>query len=267
MTDRTQEFDQLSDHYRRYRPDYPAPLLERLDGHVRAGARDAWPSPWLMLDVGAGTGISTRALRRVFGPGPRIVGVEPGRAMRGTALAQDPGGADPDRVEFVGGRAEEVPFPDSCAVLVLAAQAVHWFDRPAFYAEAVRLLAPGGTVAVLNNDRDWSSSAFVSAFEDLLEEYGDGYRRDYRDYDTVGEMDAVDGLADASLTTAAWTRRLDADGFVGAALSSSRVAAVVRALGERRTREALTALVAAHFPDGEVRVPYTTRLFAARRQG
>jgi len=262
VDDRTQAFDQLTEDYRRFRPDYPAPLLERLGEHVRAGDRDSWPTPWLMLDVGSGTGISTRALRRVFGPAPRVVGVEPGRAMRDTAE-----GHDRDGVEFVGGRAEEVPFPDSSAVLVLAAQAVHWFDRPAFYAEAARLLAPGGTAAVLNNDRDWTASAFADAYENLLEEYGDDYRRDYRAYDTVGEMNAAEGLGEATESTASWTRVLGPEGFVGTALSSSRMAAVVRNIGERRTRDALASLVTEYFPDGNVRVPYTTRLYLARREG
>ncbi|MFD3687272.1 class I SAM-dependent methyltransferase [Nocardiopsis sp. NPDC058631] len=261
MADRTQAFDQLTEDYRRFRPDYPDTLLERLGEHVRAGDRDSWPTPWLMLDVGSGTGISTRALRRVFGPAPRVVGVEPGSAMRDTAAGSKDEGA-----EFVDGRAEEVPFPDSSAVLVLAAQAVHWFDRPAFYAEAARLLAPGGTAAVLNNDRDWTADAFVDAYEGLLEEYGDDYRRDHRAYDTVGEMNAADGLADATESSASWTRVLDPEGFVGAALSSSQVAAVVRNIGERRTRDALASLLAEHFPDGDVRVSYTTRLYLARRQ-
>ncbi|WP_047869514.1 class I SAM-dependent methyltransferase [Nocardiopsis sp. RV163] len=259
MTDRTQAFDQLSEGYRRFRPGYPRSLLDRLRAHVLAGERSSWPEPRLLLDVGAGTGISTRALRRVFGPDPRVVGVEPGRSMRATAAGE------PDGVEYVDGRAEEVPFPDASASLVLAAQAVHWFDRPAFYAEAARLLLPGGTVAVLNNDRDWTASAFVDAHEGLMEEYGDDYRRDYRAYDTVAEMEGRDGLSDATEFTAAWTRELDTEGFVGSALSSSRMAAVVRNIGEERTRAALTELVATHFPDGNVRVPYVTRLHLARR--
>ncbi|MFD6951479.1 methyltransferase type 11 [Nocardiopsis sp. TSRI0078] len=256
--DRTQMFDRLSDHYRRFRPGYPDSVLDRLRAHVLDGARGSWPYPWLLLDVGSGTGISTRSLRHGFGPGPRVVGVEPGHAMRGAAG----GGED---VEYVDGRAEEVPFPDASAVLVLAAQAVHWFDRPAFYAEAARLLVPGGTVAVLDNDRDWTASAFVDAYEALMEEHGDDYRRDYRAFDTAGEMEAQDGLADAVEFTAAWTRELDPDGLVGTALSSSRMAAVVRNIGEERVRAAVTALAAEHFPDGNVRIPYLTRLRLARR--
>ncbi|WP_304451478.1 class I SAM-dependent methyltransferase [Nocardiopsis sp. YSL2] len=259
MGDRTQAFDRLTENYRRFRPGYPAPVLDRLREYVAAGSRATWPEPWLLLDVGAGTGISTRALRDAFGPGPRVVGVEPGHAMRDTAAD----GAD--GVEFTDGRAEDVPFPDGSAVLVLAAQAVHWFDRPAFYAEAVRVLAPGGTVAVLSNDRDWTASAFADAHESLLEQYGDGYRRDYRGFDTLGELAAREGLAEAAESTGRWVRELDPDEYLGMALSSTKTAAVVRAIGPERTRAALTGLVAEHFPDGVVRIPYLTRLYLARR--
>ncbi|GHD25867.1 class I SAM-dependent methyltransferase [Nocardiopsis kunsanensis] len=257
-SDRTQAFEGLTDAYRRFRPGYPRELLDRLREHVREGARRR-PEPWLLLDAGSGTGISTRTLRHLFGAGPRVVGVEPGRDMIGTARAADEG------VEYVAGRAEHLPFADASASLVLAAQAVHWFDRPAFYTEAVRVLAPGGTVAVLNNDRDHRASAYLDAYEGLMEEHGDHYRRDYREFDTVAEMSALPGLEGADPATATWERELDTDQVLGAALSSSKMAAVVRNLGEERTREAITALVREHFPDGRVRIPYVTRLFTARR--
>lgn len=258
-SDRTQAFEGLTDAYRRFRPGYPQELLDHLREHVRAGATHPWPDPWLLLDAGAGTGISTRTLRHLFGPGPRVVGVEPGRDMIAAARTAD------DGVEYVAGRAERLPFPDASASLVLAAQAVHWFDRSAFHAEATRVLVPGGTVAVLNNDRDHRASAYLDAYEGLMEEYGDHYRRDYREFDTVAEMAAQPGLEGATRTTATWVRGLDADQVLGAAMSSSKMAAVVRNLGEERTCEAITALVREHFPDGRVRIPYATRLFTARR--
>ncbi|MBE3000872.1 methyltransferase domain-containing protein [Nocardiopsis sp. HNM0947] len=261
-SDRTQAFEGLTDAYHRFRPGYPEGLLDRLREHVRAGADASWPDPWLLVDAGAGTGISTRTLRHAFGPGPRVVGVEPGRDMLAAARAGEHGG-----VEYVAGRAERLPFPDSSACLVLAAQAVHWFDRPAFYAEAARVLVPGGTVAVLNNDRDHRASAYLDAYERLMEDHGDHYRRDHREYDTVAEMSAQPGLSEAGVSTAGWVRELDTGQVLGMAMSSSKMAAVVRNLGEERTRAHLTALVREHFPDGGVRIPYVTRLFTARRTG
>jgi SAM-dependent methyltransferase len=44
--------------------------------------------------------------------------------------------------------AHESGLPDHSVDLVTVAQALHWLDRPAFYAEARRVLAPRGLVAV-----------------------------------------------------------------------------------------------------------------------
>ena len=257
--DRTQAFTGLAGNYRAFRPGYPEQVLDTLRDHVRAGATADWPDPWLLLDVGSGTGISTRALRGTFGPGPRVVGVEPGQDMLDAATSEAEG------VEYVDARAEDVPFPDASAALVLTAQAVHWFDRPAFYAESVRLLAPGGTLAVLNNNRDLDGSAFIDDHEALLERHSPGYDRYYRKYDLVGEFSGVQGLAGATEHSYPWARELTAEQYLGMALSSSKMAAVVRELGEERTRAEILAIAGRHFPDGDVKVPYTTQLVLARR--
>lgn len=264
MDDRTQAFEGLTENYRAFRPGYPERALDTLRDHVRAGATDAWPDPWLLLDAGAGTGISTRALRGAFGIGPRVVGVEPGHDMR-DAAASDAEPAEDDAVEYVDARAEDIPFPDASAALVLTAQAVHWFDRPAFYAESARLLAPGGTLAVLNNNRDLDGSAFIDDHEDLLERYSPGYDRYYRTYDLVGEMSGVKGLADAAEHTFPWVRELTVDGYLGMAMSSSKMAAAAEEVGADRVRAELRAIAGRHFPDGAVRVPYTTQLVMARK--
>ena len=179
--------------------------------------------------------------------------------MLGTARTEE------DGVEYLEGRAERIPGGEASTDLVLAAQAVHWFDRPDFYAEAARVLAPGGVVAVLNNDRDWTASAYVDAYESLMEEHGDSYRRDYRAFDIVGEMSVQERLTEVAESTTSWVRELDPDGVLGMAMSSSKMAAVVRNIGEERTREILDALAREHFSDGRVRIPYVTRLYTARR--
>ncbi|SIO87336.1 class I SAM-dependent methyltransferase [Nocardiopsis sp. JB363] len=254
MSDRTQAFTGLTENYRAHRPDYPSETLDVLRGHVFDGVAE----PRLLLDVGSGTGISTRALRVLFGDGPRVVGVEPGRDMRATATAEGGG------VEYVDARAEALPFEDASTALVLTAQAVHWFDRPAFFAEAVRLLEPGGTLAVLSNDRVLDS-AFADDHESLLERHSPGYDRHYRSYDLVEESSAAEGLTGATEHTFGWTRELTPDGYLGMAMSSSRMAAAAREIGGDRLRTELRAIADHHFPDGRVLIPYTTRLVLARR--
>lgn len=47
------------------------------------------------------------------------------------------------------GLAENIAAPDASADLICAAQAAHWFDLPAFYAEARRIAAPKAAIALV----------------------------------------------------------------------------------------------------------------------
>jgi SAM-dependent methyltransferase len=51
-------------------------------------------------------------------------------------------------VTYAPGREDESGLRDAEADLVTVAQAVHWLDLPRFYAEARRVLRPGGTLAL-----------------------------------------------------------------------------------------------------------------------
>jgi SAM-dependent methyltransferase len=52
------------------------------------------------------------------------------------------------RVTYCVSPAERAPFAEKTFDLVVAAQAAHWFNLEAFYAEALRVLKPGGVLAV-----------------------------------------------------------------------------------------------------------------------
>jgi ubiquinone/menaquinone biosynthesis C-methylase UbiE len=52
-------------------------------------------------------------------------------------------------VTFVVEPAETCSLADNSADLVLAAQSLHWFDHPRFFAEVQRVLRPGGIVAAI----------------------------------------------------------------------------------------------------------------------
>ena len=88
------------------------------------------------VDVGCGTGLSTRALLTVA---QHVVGVDASVDM----LKQGSSGA----AEFVVGAAERLPFRDGSFELATVASAIHWFGSDAA-DELRRVIEPGGRLLV-----------------------------------------------------------------------------------------------------------------------
>jgi ubiquinone/menaquinone biosynthesis C-methylase UbiE len=143
-TDSVGRFDGLADLYDRYRPDYPRAAIDNLLG--RCGLTPGR----LLVDVGCGTGISSR---RMASCGLEVIGIEPNAEMRRRAesVAVEPGVRPPSYRE---GRGEATGLPCDFADAVLAAQAFHWFPFEASLREFYRILKPGGWVALIWNERD-----------------------------------------------------------------------------------------------------------------
>ena len=94
----------------------------------------------LAVDVGCGTGMSTRNL---FGKFDNILGVDLSAAMIEQAkknFANDP-------VEFKVSPAESLPVEDGSVQTVLVGRAIHYFDQKTFFQEVNRILVPGGVLA------------------------------------------------------------------------------------------------------------------------
>ncbi|MFI9605167.1 class I SAM-dependent methyltransferase [Streptomyces sp. NPDC052043] len=143
--DRAHSFNAAAAQYAANRPSYPSALfdaLEELAGRPLAGARVA--------DVGAGTGISTALLHE---RGADVLAVEPGEGM----AAQFRRGL-PD-IPVVRGSGNALPLADSCADFLTYAQAWHWTDPAQSVPEALRVLRPGGSLALWWNtnaaDVEW----------------------------------------------------------------------------------------------------------------
>jgi SAM-dependent methyltransferase len=132
-------FDRSADGWdERVRPDAP----EHLAALTTAVARLEAP-PASALDLGTGTGAGALWLARAF-PDARVTGLDISEAMIERAKAKVPAELS-DRVEFLVGDAERLPFPDGS--LDLVAQ----ISVPVFFHEVARVLAPRGYVVVVSS--------------------------------------------------------------------------------------------------------------------
>jgi ubiquinone/menaquinone biosynthesis C-methylase UbiE len=254
MAQDTRRYDRLAERYSRYRPRYP----DRLISHLAAIIAKA-PASDLVVDVGAGTGIFTRQLRAALPDKIRIIGIEPSPSMRAQAVAETA-----DGVAFSDGVAEHMPFAGDAARAIVAATAAHWFDRPAFYAEARRILVPGGVIAIIEYVRDQEGSPLAAALIQFMAQYGS--QKAYAPADYRRELAGAAGFHDTEAFVLRCQLRLDTAAFTGRALSSSHAAGVIKRFGIDGARSALCDLAMPHRVDEEyVLFGYVFQCFTARR--
>ena len=122
-------FSQVSEAYSAFRPDYPGELFRWLA--QLSDRREA------ALDCGCGTGQAAVALAPYFS---RVYAVDPSAQQIARATGRD-------RVTYLVAPAEATGLPAASQDLIIAAQALHWFDFEAFYAEVRRLARAGAHFA------------------------------------------------------------------------------------------------------------------------
>ena len=123
----------FAERYDRCRPRPPVALPQLLP--PLAGVR----RPHLVVDIGSGTGLSTRIWA---GYADEVVGVEPNDAMRTFAEQA----TDAANVRYAAASAYETGLPDGCADLVTAAQSLQWMRPERILPEIRRILRPGGVL-------------------------------------------------------------------------------------------------------------------------
>lgn len=136
-------FDQFIFKVVMIRPEYPDYLFEEVVKRVE-GPRD------LAVDVGAGTGQATIPLAAHF---KKVIGFDPSVGQLEQTQKQCKHFPKNDltnqaNIEFRQSTAEKIDLPSSTVDLLVSAQAVHWFNTPEFYNEVIRLLRPGGLMAL-----------------------------------------------------------------------------------------------------------------------
>jgi SAM-dependent methyltransferase len=247
MNDPTGFFSDKVEQYVRYRPSYPAEVVELLVRECGLGAEA------VVADVGSGPG----NLARLFlERGLQVYGVEPNLEMReaGERLLADFAG-----FVSLAGTAEATGLPGASVDLVTAGQAFHWFDVKRARAEFRRILQPPHWVALVWNERRADASAFLAALDQVLAAYvtGDVWRRDAADVGTLRAFFGTGGHRVASFDN---RQVFDYTGLCGRVMSSSYAPPPGDARHDELLRQ-LRELFDAHEREGTVTFEYDTKVY------
>lgn len=97
-----------------------------------------------VLDLGCGTGISTR---QIASRAAEVVGCDPDPTMLAHAIS-----AGGKNIRYVVGRATHIPEKDASFDGVTIFSAFHWFANREAISEIFRVIRPGGWLAIINRE-------------------------------------------------------------------------------------------------------------------
>ena len=123
-------FSTQSQAYAAFRPTYPDELYQFILRHVR-NKSNAW-------DCATGNGQVAKQLAKYF---TKVYATDISKQQLDHAIRKD-------NIVYSLGRAEKTGFHVHQFDLITVAQALHWFDREAFYEEVRRVCKPLGILAV-----------------------------------------------------------------------------------------------------------------------
>ena len=232
-----------ADNYARYRPRYPAALVDLL--RTECGLSPSHT----VADVGSGTGILTEMFLRY---GNAVWAVEPNPEMRAVAERLLEGHP---RFTSIDATAERTTLPDQSVDFVTAGQAFHWFELDRTRAEFSRILKPGGWAVLVWNVIRTTGTPFLEAFDAFSQKYIFAGRTTERP-DIITPFFGEGGSQERVLEN---VLLYGYERLKGGVLSSSAAPQEGELLHEEMLHE-LAALFDAHQQDDKVTVTYDTHV-------
>ncbi|MEL7470971.1 MAG: class I SAM-dependent methyltransferase [Pseudomonadota bacterium] len=244
------DFGKAASDYAQYRQGFPELLYDELHA-LGVGLPDQ-----AVLDLGTGTGLMAREMAC---RGCRVTALDPSEDLlkQSRASAQ----ADGLRIEHVHATAEDTMLPSDRFDAVTAATCWHWFDRPRAARECLRLLKPGGKLAIAHQDWLRRPGNVIDATLQVIDHWNPAPKNrkwtfQYPDwlFDLTdagfGDYRLLGFPADLTYTQEAWVGRIVASAQIGPVLSVE---------DQARFRVAFAERLARSFPD-PMTVPH--RIFA-----
>jgi arsenite methyltransferase len=140
-----------------------------------------------VIDLGSGSGMDVFFASRRVGPQGHVIGVDFTAEQLAKARALASAGGF-DQVEFRAGRIEQVPAEDRSVDCVISNGVINLApDKPAVFAEAARVLRPGGRLAIADIVSEHQLKESIVCDADLWASciggaaQEDGYRRAIED--------------------------------------------------------------------------------------
>ncbi|MEP6598606.1 MAG: class I SAM-dependent methyltransferase [Actinomycetota bacterium] len=248
-------------YYERYRSGYPIAELNALA--ARAGLHESGR----VIDVGCGTGQLAIPLAR---HASTVIAIDPVADMltHGRRAAQ---AAGVDNITWLQGDSRQLAvLVEPGALVAFFAASFHWTDRPTVAQELDGLLAPGGSIVVINDDLGEAEEPdWVHAIAEIRARYL-GANPAGTDAHTNPSRNHYDVLRDSPFSsvdpsTWSWTRQLTVEEVVGLQFSYSfSTPALFADRAEAFATDVHDAVIGLH-PSGLVTEPFRVEVLVAGR--
>jgi ubiquinone/menaquinone biosynthesis C-methylase UbiE len=221
-----ERFSGFASLYDQYRPEPPAILSGVLTQWAKLARLQ------LVVDLGSGTGLSTRYWQN---KAEQVIGIEPSADMRRQAETQ----AAAQNISYREGFSHQTGLPDHCAQIVTCSQSLHWMEPQATFLEAARILCAGGVFAAYDYDwppttGNWEADAAYEACIKQVRECEKDYRSPtpVRQWDKPHHLSRMQASGCFRYTKEIVLHHIDrgnAERFVGLLLSQGNVMTLLKA--------------------------------------